>query len=154
MDLRRVLSVLSVLLFLLVVSHFALAHPVFAAELTVEVLTDREEYESGEAVTITVRVYLDGQLVPANIDRAYIEISYGAGYTYRNYITRDFTQVSPGVFIATGEAGRAGSRQIYVAAHMTITEDCCRETVCGFGFAYFSVKQVYHPCYQPCVPSY
>lgn len=67
-----------------------------------------------------VTVSLDGQLVSANIDRAYIDISYVAGYTHRNYITWDFVQVSPRVFLATGKAGKAGTREIYVAARAMV----------------------------------
>jgi hypothetical protein len=161
MSLRKIFVFIFVLLFLLLASHFTLVKPVLASQLTVEVKTDKDEYQAGEIVTIEVRVYLNGQLVPAHIDMAYIDISYDSGYTRRNYITRDFKQVSPGVFVARGKAIKAGSRQIYVAARAIIKEDCCYKTVCGFGSAHFLVYQpcppVYYPCppvYQPCPPVY
>ncbi len=137
------------------------APPAAASQLTVEVRPDKPEYLPGEPVTITVVVRLDGRPVPAHIDLAYIEIDDGFGFARRNYITRDFMQVSPGVFIAQGKAGRPGARRVYVRAYTTIKEDCCCRTVCGTGLAYYSVKQVCRPCcpcyyccpcYQPCQP--
>ncbi len=156
MKLGRFPSWLAVLLFLLVVWQFALTHSVFASELSVAVSTDKGEYDPGEVVTITVRVLLDGHPVSAAIDRAYIDIGPGAGFSSRHYITGDFTQVSPGVFVARGKAGKPGARQIYVAASTTIKEDCCCEKVCGVGFAFYSVRQVCQPScyYQPCYPCY
>lgn len=138
-----------------------------AAELTVAVSTDKPEYQTGELVTITVRVLLDGLPVPARIDLAYIDIAYDSGSTFRHYITWDFVPVATGVFVAQAKAGPAGLRQVYVAASATIKEGCCCRTICAFGVAYFSVRPgcawacqpYYWPCqpcgcycYQPCQP--
>jgi len=133
--------------------------PAAASQLAVEVRADKPEYLPGEVVTIMVTVTLDGRPIPAQIDLAYIEIDYGFGFVQRNYITWDFIQVSPGVFIAQGKAGRPGTRRVYVRAHATIEEDYCYKTICGTGLAYYSVGRVCQPCYpcpgycyQPCYP--
>lgn len=166
---RRGFSALLILLFFgLVLAAVVALGPqpqAKAAELTVAVSTDKPEYQSGELVTITVRVLLDGVPAPARIDLAYIDIAYDSGSTFRHYITWDFVPVATGVFIARAKAGPAGLRQVYVAASATITEGCCCRTICAFGVAYFSVRPgcacgcqpYYWPCqpcwcYQPCQP--
>jgi len=150
---RRLLGFLFLLTFSIVLAQAAQAQ---AAELTVTVSTDKPEYQSGELVTITVWVLYNGLPVAAKIDLAYIDITYDSGSTFRHYITWDFVSVAPGVFVAQAKAGPAGLRQVYVAARATVTEGCCRITVCGSGVAYFSVRpgcvcQPYY-CYQPCYP--
>ena len=96
------------------------APPAVASQLMVEVRADKPEYLPGELVTIMVIVTLDGQPIPAQIDLAYIEIDRGFGFAHRRYITRDFIQVKPGVFIAQGKAGQPGARRVYVKARATI----------------------------------
>jgi hypothetical protein len=157
MKLRKFLICLAVLSFLFAAIQLAVAPPAVASGLVVEVTTDKAEYDPDEVVIITVRVTLDGQPLPANIDHAYIDVSYASGYTYRNYITWDFVQVSPGLFIANGRAGRAGMRHVHVAAWATIKEGCCCRVVCGSGSAAYAVRQVCQPCCsccQPCCPCY
>jgi hypothetical protein len=164
---RRGSSALLILLFLffgsVLVGTVAFGPQAEAAELTVLVSTDKPEYQSGELVTITVRVLLDGVPVASRIELAYIDIAYDSGSTFRHYITWDFVPVATGVFVAQAKAGPAGLRQVYVAASATITEGCCCRTICASGVAYFSVKPgcacqpcyCYQPCwwwYQPCQP--
>ncbi len=128
-----------------------------AAELAVVVSTDKPEYQTGELVTITVRVLLGGVPVASRIELAYIDIAYDSGSSFRHYITWDFVPVATGVFVARAKAGPAGLRQVYVAASATITEGCCCQTICASGMAYFTVKpgcacQPYYCYYQPCQP--
>jgi hypothetical protein len=164
---RRGSSALLILLLLffgsVLVGTVAFGPQAEAAELTVLVSTDKPEYQSGELVTITVRVLLDGVPVASRIELAYIDIAYDSGSTFRHYITWDFVPVATGVFVAQAKAGPAGLRQVYVAASATITEGCCCRTICASGVAYFSVKPgcacqpcyCYQPCwwwYQPCQP--
>ncbi|MGQ9734877.1 MAG: hypothetical protein ACUVQU_07550 [Candidatus Bipolaricaulia bacterium] len=132
-----------------------------AAELTVLVSTDKPEYQTGELVTITVRVLLDGVPVASRLELAYIDIAYDSGSSFRHYITWDFIPVATGVFVAQAKAGPAGLRQVYVAASATITEGCCCRTIYASGLTYFTVKPgctcqpcYYYPCWccQPCQP--
>jgi hypothetical protein len=149
-DRRKISTCVSLFLFLLTVFYFAAPRDLFASQLALEITTDKTEYDPGEVVTVTVRIFLDGQPVSGHIDRAYIDVTDAAGFPHRSYISKDFTQVSPGVFVAYGKAGRPGSRQVYVAASTTVKEGCCCERICGVGFAFYSVRQVCQPCYQPC----
>jgi hypothetical protein len=142
-------------------SLLALVPQALAANLTVEVWTDKPSYQAGEEMTITVLVSYDGQLVNAAIDSSYIDITptRAPDFTYRYFITQQFRQVRPGLFIANLRAGEAGSHQIYVSASALIRDGCCCRTLYGFALHRLLVGPAcppgYSPCYQPpppCLP--
>lgn len=150
-------SVLRCLLFVLFLSLLACAHHAFAANLTVEVWTDKPSYQAGEEMMITVLVSYNGQLVGAAIDNSYIDITptRAPDFTYRYFVAREFKQVRPGLFIAHVRVGEAGSYQLYVSACAVIRDGCCR-TLYGFALHRFPVGPAcppgYSPCYQPPPP--
>lgn len=125
----------------------ALATPAYgqygseSSGLDVSVTTDRSDYNSGEHVTITVRVTRDGQAVSAHLRRAVLTKYSHWGMGRQHSITRQFHQRHPGVFVAQARAGDAGLRQVYVEVSANVRGGCggCSR-VFGSGTAAYNVN--------------
>lgn len=92
--------------------------------LTVLVTTDQSNYETGELVTLTVRVLRDGHPVSARIHRAILTKYDARGHGRQRWITRHFHQSQTGVFVAQAKAGRPGLRQVYVQVQTFFHSRC------------------------------
>ncbi len=95
-----------------------------SSSLDVVVTTDRSSYDSGDVVTITVRVLRDGSPVSARIHRAVLTKYNSWGMGRQQSIARHFRQKQPGVLVAQARAGDPGLRQVYVQVKSSVRGRC------------------------------
>lgn len=94
------------------------------AQLTVEVTTDKAQYQPGETVTVTVRTFLNGEPAHVSIASAQVTVMLPDGKTVYSDIRPDFRMVSPGVYRAGGQVHAPGVRQVNVTASVEQKVGC------------------------------